>query len=99
MRVRTKKGVACTFVSTTDSEHISPGYTLCFKYLLNSRSDMVAGWRCGHLKSMCMCEFGSAHCIVDVIDAHCNCIEFALANSVTEPVCIRIQCEQALSAK
>ena len=47
---------------------------------------MVAVWRCGHLKSTCMCEFGSAQCSVDVIDAHWIHIEFALGNSVTEPV-------------
>ena len=41
--VRTKKGMACTLVSNTDSERVSPGYTLCFMYLLNSRSNMMAG--------------------------------------------------------
>ena len=47
---------------------------------------MVAVWRCGHLKSVYTREFGSAHCSVDVIDAHWICFEFALGNSVTEPV-------------
>ena len=45
---------------------------------------MVAVWRCGHLKSMCTREFGSAQRSVDVIDAHWICIEFTLGNSVTE---------------
>ena len=47
----------------------------------------------------CTREFGSAQCSVDAnhaIDAHWIRIEFALGNSVTEPVWIRIQCEQAL---
>ena len=47
---------------------------------------MVAVWRCGHLKSTCMCEFGSTQCSVDVIDVHWIHIEFALGNSVTETV-------------
>ena len=47
---------------------------------------MVAVWRCGHLKSTCTREFGSAQCSVDAIDAHWICIEFALGKSVTEPV-------------
>ena len=47
---------------------------------------MVAVWRCAHLKSMCTREFGSAQCSVYMIDAHWICIEFALGNSVTEPV-------------
>ena len=41
--VRIQKGVACMLMSTTDSEHDSPGYTLCSIYLLNSRSNMMAG--------------------------------------------------------
>ena len=50
---------------------------------------MVAVWRCGHLKSICTREFGSAQCSVDAnhaIDAHWIRIEFTLGNSVTEPV-------------
>ena len=47
---------------------------------------MVAVWRCGHLKSTCMREFGFAQHSVDTIDVHWICIEFALGNSVTEPV-------------
>ena len=47
---------------------------------------MVAAWRCGHLKSTCTCEFGSAQHSVDAIDAHWIRIEFELGNSVTEPV-------------
>ena len=31
---------------------------------------MVAVWRCGHLKSTFMREFGSTQCSVDTIDAH-----------------------------
>ena len=31
---------------------------------------MVAVWRCGHLKSTCTREFGSAQRGVDAIDAH-----------------------------
>ena len=58
---------------------------------------MVAVWRCGHLKSTCTREFGSAQRGVDAIDAHWIRIEFALGNSVTEPVWIQIQCGQALS--
>ena len=54
---------------------------------------MVAVWRCGHLKSMCTREFGFAQSSVDAIDTHWIHIEFALGNSVTEPVWIRIQCE------
>ena len=30
-------------VLNTNSEHASPGYTLCFTYLLNLRSNMMAG--------------------------------------------------------
>ena len=37
LRVRTKKGMACTHTLTIDIEHTSPGYTLCFTYLLISR--------------------------------------------------------------
>ena len=33
---------------------------------------MVAVWRCGHLKSTCTREFGSAQRSVDAIDAHWN---------------------------
>ena len=47
---------------------------------------MIAVWRCGHLKSSSMCEFGSAQCSVDAIDVHWIRIEFALGNLVTEPV-------------
>ena len=47
---------------------------------------MVAVWRCGHLKSTCTREFGSAQRSVDAIDAHWIRIEFPLGNSVTEPV-------------
>ena len=47
---------------------------------------MVAVWRCGHLKSTCMREFGSAQRSVEAIDVYWIRIEFALGNSVTEPV-------------
>ena len=47
---------------------------------------MVAVWRCGHLKPTCTCEFGSAQHSVDAINAYWIRIEFALSNSVTEPV-------------
>ena len=47
---------------------------------------MVVALRCGHLKSMCTCEFGSAQCSVDAIDEHWIRIESALGNSITEPV-------------
>ena len=47
---------------------------------------MVAVWRCGHLKSTCTRECGSAQRSVDAIDAHWICIEFALGNSVIELV-------------
>ena len=50
---------------------------------------MVAGWRCGHLKSTCTREFGSAQYSANAnhtIDAHWIHIEFALGNSVTELV-------------
>ena len=33
-----------TRVLNTDGERASPGYTLCFMYLLNSRSNMMAVW-------------------------------------------------------
>ena len=46
-----------------------------------------------------MREFSSVQCSADAIDAHWICIEFALGNSVTEPVWIRIQCGCALSAQ
>ena len=59
-------------------------------------------WRGRHgscvVWSTCTREFGSAQCSVDTnhaIDAHWIRIEFALGNSVTEPVWIWIQCEQA----
>ena len=38
-----QKGVVCMLMLTTDSECASPGYTLCSTYLLNSRSNMMAG--------------------------------------------------------
>ena len=47
---------------------------------------MVAVWRCGHLKSTCVREFGPAQRSVDAINAHWIRIESALGNSVTEPV-------------
>ena len=47
---------------------------------------MVAVWRCGHLKSTCMREFGSVQRSVDAIYAHWIHIEFALGNSGTELV-------------
>ena len=49
---------------------------------------------CVEVWSMCTREFGSAQCSVDAnhaIDAHWFRIEFALDNSVTEPVWIQIQ--------
>ena len=58
---------------------------------------MVAVWRCGHLKSTCTHEFGSAQRSVDAIDAHWIRIEFPLGNSVTEPVWIQIQCGRTFS--
>ena len=53
--------------------------------------------RCSQLKSTCTREFGSTQCSVDAIDVHWIRIEFTLGNLVTEPVWIRIQCEQALN--
>ena len=47
---------------------------------------MVAVCRCGHLKSISTCEFGSTQCGVDAIDVHWICIEFALDNLVNDPV-------------
>ena len=85
-------------MSTTDSERASPGYTVFhvsaqlekqYDGWLKHRSNdgaMVAVWRCGNLKSMCMREFGSTQCSVDAIDVHWIRIEFALGNSVTELV-------------
>ena len=55
---------------------------------------------CVEVWSTCTREFGSAQCSVDAnhaIDAYWIRIEFALGNSVTEPVWIRIQCEQAFT--
>ena len=90
--------MACTRVSTIDSEHNSLGYTLYSTYLIISRGNiynswleyrsdkgaMVAVWRSGHLKSTCMHELVT-QCSVDAIDAQ---IGFALGNSVTEPVSV-----------
>ena len=52
---------------------------------------MVAVWRCGHLKSMCMCELVPDNAVW-MRSMH---IGFALGNSVTEQVLSWIQCRQA----
>ena len=44
LHLRTKRHGIHKCIDYIDSEHTSPGYTLCFMYLLISRSNMMAGW-------------------------------------------------------